>query len=139
MKISRREIETAFEFVGSASPEEHTAAIDISTGKINWHSEYADDMDEPPEGLWESGHALAIPHKNDLDLGQRLIFEFVESRLPDDYGAVRDIFHRRGAYSHLKDLLDERGLLDAWYEYENGAEAKAIAEWCGAHGIELVD
>ena len=58
-----------------------------------------------------------IPHKNDLDLGQALVFEFAASHLPDEYDRVRDIFRRRGAYGRFKDLLDSKGLLETWYRF----------------------
>ena len=47
---------------------------------------------------------IQIPHKNDLDLGQRLVFEFVETHLPHEYNRVQQIFRRRGAYGRFKDL-----------------------------------
>jgi hypothetical protein len=58
---------------------------------------------------WEL--CVEIPHKNDLDLGQRLVFEFVETHLSDEYQRVEQIFRRRGAYGRFKDLLESKGLL----------------------------
>jgi hypothetical protein len=136
MKVSRGDIEMAFDFVSSARPEEHTAVLDKSTGTIYYHSEFGD-LDEIPDDLWESKDAVEIPHKNEFDLGKQLVLRFVGSRLPDDHAAVEEIFRRRGACGRYKDLLASRRLLDEWYEFEKQAMDKAIQEWCEAHGIEL--
>jgi hypothetical protein len=63
-------------------------------------------LDELDEAAVDCEAMVAIPHKNDLDLGQSLVFEFVASTLPDEYDRVRDIFRHRGAYGRFKDLLD---------------------------------
>ena len=48
-------------------------------------------------GAWKSKLLLAeIPRKDDLDLGNRLVFRFVDTHVPDDYGRVRDVFSSRG-------------------------------------------
>jgi len=138
MEVSRGDIEMAFEFVSSARPEEHTAVLDKSTGRICYHSEFGD-LDEIPDDLWESKDVVGIPHKNEFDLGRQLVLRFVGSRIPDDYAAVEDIFRRRGAYGRYKDLLSSRGLLDEWYEFEKQAADKAMQEWCEAQGIELIE
>jgi len=78
-----------------------------------------------------------VPHKYDLDLGNALVFDFVDEFMPDDYGMVRNMFRRRGAYSRFKDFLERRDMLDAWYEYENARTEKALREWCEEVGIEL--
>ena len=82
---------------------------------------------------------IEIPHKNDLDLGHNLVFEFTASNLPDEYDRVRDIFRHRGAYGRFKDLLDFKGLLDAWHSFENERETKALRRWCDENKIELSD
>lgn len=138
MKVSRRDIQTAFDFVSSVRPEEHTAVLDKSTGKIYYHSELGD-LDEIPDSLWQSKDIVQIPHKNDLDLGRELVFRFVEARMPDDYANVEDMFRRPGAYGRYKDLVASRGLLDEWYEFEKQAVNTELREWCEAHEIELTE
>ena len=49
---------------------------------------------------------IAVPHKNDLDLGQSLVFEFVEGNLPDAYEEVRYLFRIRGAYSRYYRVIN---------------------------------
>ncbi len=80
---------------------------------------------------------IEVPHKNDLDLGRELVFEFVDAHLPRKYGDVSQIFRRQGAYGRYKALLDRNGLLQTWYDYENSRTERKIREWCERNGIEL--
>ena len=114
----------------------NSAILDKSAGRIYYHSEMYDE-DEIPEDLWESDSAVEIPHKNDLDLGRKLVFDFVDTALPDEYERVRDIFGRSGAYSRYKDFLQSKGLLEQWYDFENNALEEAIRQWCRENEIEL--
>jgi len=136
MKIKFSEIEDAFLFASAGAPEEHSAVLDKKTGKIYFHSEYSD-FDEIPDEIWESENTIAIPHKNDLDLGSRLVFRFVRDTFPNGYEKVREIFSRRGAYARYKDWLIANDLLEKWYDYSNAAEEQALREWCSDEGIEL--
>jgi hypothetical protein len=77
--------------------------------------------------------------KNELGLGTDLVFDFVEEHLPEDYDQVRRMFRRGGAYSRYKGLLERRGLLQKWYDFENRREEQALREWCKENDIELDD
>lgn len=70
-------------------------------------------------------------------MGQNLVFEFVEKHLDDDYDRVRQIFRKRGAYGRFKNLLESRGLLQSWYDFENQQEEQALRQWCKANRIEV--
>jgi len=138
MKVKLSEIEDAFFFVSAGAPEEHSALLDKKTGKIYFHSDYSD-FDEIPDEAWESEDTSEIPHKHDLDLGQRLVFRFVREVVPDGYDEVSKIFSRRSAYAYYKDFLESKGLLDRWYAYEDGATKEVLREWCADNGIELAE
>ncbi|EFK05663.1 conserved hypothetical protein [delta proteobacterium NaphS2] len=107
------------------------------TGKILYRSDMAgiDEIEDKDDLVWDQ--CIGIPHKNDLDLGRNLVFEFVEEYLPDDYERVRKMFRRSGAYANYKALLERRGLLEKWYGFENSREAQALREWCKENEIEL--
>ena len=75
MKANFSEIEDAFMFVSMGQPYEHIAYLSKKTGKIYYHSEYADDMDELPEDIDDPKYA-AIPHKRELGLGKKLALKF---------------------------------------------------------------
>lgn len=129
----------AFEFVSFGAPMEHQAFIALDTGRIYWISALNPlDDEEVPDDLGESDRYIEVPHKNDLDLGRRLVLRFVEEQLPDACGRVQDFFSRRGAYARFKDLLDETGCLDKWYEFETQRTEHALKEWCEVHQIELI-
>ena len=106
------------------------------TGQILYHSEMGD-MDEIGDKDLDWDTCIDIPHKNDLDLGQRLVFEFVEKHLPDGYHRVREIFRRRGAYGRFKDFLESKELLQSWYDFERRCEEQVLRQWCEENEIEL--
>jgi hypothetical protein len=92
-----------------------------------------------PEDLETSDRYIAVPHKNDLGLGQRLALAFVDQELSDEYDTVAGFFGRRGAYGRFKALLHAHGMLERWYEFENGAMEEALLAWCEENGIQPVD
>ncbi len=138
MKVKFRDLESAFEFVSFDSFCENTALLDKSTGKIYWNSEEAG-LNDIPEELWDSDSSVAIPHKNDLDLGKQLVLDFVRTHLPQHYDHVRDIFSRRGAYARFKDFLQYTDQLQKWYDFENTSTKKALREWAEENGVEIED
>ncbi|MCK4786719.1 MAG: hypothetical protein KAV87_23375 [Desulfobacteraceae bacterium] len=131
------DIENAFMYVSSAMYGMNSAVVCKDTGKILYRSDMAgiDEIEDEDHLDWEQ--CIEIPHKNDLDLGRNLAFEFVEEYLPDDYERVLKMFRRRGAYSRYKALLERRGLLKEWYDIENSREERALRKWCKENEIEL--
>jgi hypothetical protein len=127
----------AFEFVGSAPPMENAAYISLETGEIL----YASDLDaidnELPDDIETSDRYVAVPHKNDLDLGRDLALRFVGQFLPQDYERARGFFRRKGAYAQFKRLLESACALERWYKFEEDAVNSALIEWCSQNGIEL--
>ncbi len=136
MVIEFQAIFEAFEFVSFGSMYEHQAFLDRSTGKIYYHSECGDEIEELPEDI-EDERFIEIPHKNELDLGKKLVLEFVHLYLPDEVGRVHAMFDRKGAYSRFKALLEQKDLLEKWYEFESKEQEKALREWCEANAIPI--
>ena len=134
MKFS--DLEDAFLFVGGAAPCERTAMVCAQTGQVCLRSELGG-FDEIPEEAYDSDSWRVVPHKNELGLGRDLVFSFVAHRLPEDLDRVRSIFSRRGAYSNYRGLLEERNILEEWYEFENDHQKEAILEWCRIEGIAV--
>lgn len=137
-KFAFDNIEEAFEFVNSSPYGENRAVICKDTGKILVQSDIAD-VDEIGDTDEDSKDWVDVPDKKDLDLGQHVAWGFVEDRIPNEYDRVRAMFRRSGAYRRFKDFLDERDLLEAWYEFEGQNQEKALREWCRDNGIELLD
>lgn len=135
MEISFDEIENAFMFVSMDQPYMHNAYLCKETGQIFYTSEIGD-SDELPEDIDDPKY-ISIPHRNDLDLGKALVIEFTSEFLPEEIERVYSIFRSRGAYSRYKDLLDDKGLLDKWYKFENERQQAALKEWCVENDIKL--
>jgi len=137
--VQYEEILSAFEFVGSAAPMEHSAYLSLDTGKIYWTSEVASIDEELPDDLDTSDRYLVVPHKTELDLGRKLAVRFAAQELPDSKERVMNIFRRKGAYGRFKQLLEDNGVLEKWYKFEAEATEKALREWCAENGIQIVE
>lgn len=94
------DIQEAFFFVSSDGYGMHSALVCKDTGQILYRSEIGD-VDEIEGKDLHPDMCVAIPHKNDLNLGQSLVLEFVETHTPDDYDRVRKIFRKPGAYGRF--------------------------------------
>lgn len=129
----------AFDFVSANAEGEHRAYLSMDTGAIYWLSEYDELGDALPDDLETSDRYLAVPHKNELDLGNRLAITFAEGHLPDYYERVVDMFRRRGAYGRFKELLASMNLENSWYAFEGETTRRALAEWCTDNDVTLVN
>ena len=136
MSVDFKEILEAFEFVSFGSNYEHRAYLCRDTGKIYHHSEYGNDVEELPVDF-EDEKYIEIPHKNELDLGKKLVLDFTYQFLPDEIENVQFTFNRKGAYSKFKLLLESKGKLEKWYEFESKAQEKALREWCEINSIKI--
>lgn len=118
------------------------AYIDRETGRIHWAEDEGvldPDEAEVPDDLGDPERFIAIPHKNELDLGKHLVMDFAARALPDLYRDVQACFRGPGAYGRFKELLADEGKLEEWYRFEQEATEQALREWCEAEGIRLVD
>ena len=76
------DLSAAFDFVSFAAPFEHRAFVSLDTGAIYWISETSPiDEEDLPDDLETSDRYIAIPHKNELDLGNNLALRFAEEQL----------------------------------------------------------
>ena len=137
--VKYEDLSMAFDFVNFGAPMEHTAYVSLDTGAIYWISEHDSVDEEVPEDLETSDRYVAIPHKNDLDLGADLALRFVAEELPERYDRIQQVFRHRGAYGRFKELLTAEGRLDQWYRFETEATDKALREWCAANGIQVME
>jgi hypothetical protein len=80
---------------------------------------------------------IKVPHKNDLDLGQRLVWQFIRREIPGLEENVRRLFLARGAYGRYKSFLNEVGLLEKWYRFEGETIKDTLLEWCVENGIRM--
>ncbi len=117
---------------------EHQAYISIDTGTIHWLSEVSPLEEEMPDDFETSDRYIAVPHKNDLDLGSDLALRFSAEELPGLYDRVEQFFRHRGAYARFKELLASEGCLDKWYAFEAEATERALRNWCIENEIKVV-
>ncbi len=129
----------AFEFVSAGLPMEHNAYISIETGQIFWISDVYPTEDEVPDDLETSDRYIAIPHKNELDLGRNLALRFAAQELPERYERAKAFFHSRGVYARFKQLLDSEGVLEKWYTFEAGSVEQALRDWCAENSIQIIE
>lgn len=133
-------ISMAFDFVSFAAPMEHNAYVSLDTGKVYWTSDSNDAFDEDiPDDVESSDRYLAIPHKNELNLGRSLALRFVAHELPACYDEAEAFFQRQGAYARFKDLLARKGVLEHWYAFEADAIEGALRQWCAENGLEILE
>lgn len=135
--VSFSELLDAFEFASFGGPYESRAYVNLDTGSLHCVSDGIGLEEEIPEDIDISDRYLALPHKNDLDLGRELSISFVEQHLPSEYDRVVGYFHKRGAYARFKGLLEHRGILEAWFAFEKEATEKALKQWCEENEIQL--
>ena len=131
------DLDLAFGFVSSAAPSEHSAFLCLETGICYWYTEIGDNDEPLPDDVEDSQKYIEIPHKNDLGLGKQLALNFAAQALPEDFAEVADVFRRRGAYAWFKHLLERRGKLDEWYEFEGKSQREALLSWCESNGIDV--
>ena len=136
--VKYEDLLAAFDFVSFSAPMEHQAYVSIDTGAIYWISELNPLEEEIPEDLETSDRYLAIPHKNDLDLGSDLVLRFASAELPDRYNTVEQFFRYRGAYARFKELLASAGCLDKWYAFEAESTEQALRNWCAENNINVI-
>ena len=133
------DLSLAFDFVSGGPRMEHNAYISIDTGQIYWTSELNPTEEEVPADLETSDRYIAIPHKNDLDLGRNLALRFVAQELPERYGRAEAFFRSKGAYARFKQLLESEGVIEKWYQFEAESVEKALRAWCAENGIQFIE
>jgi hypothetical protein len=129
----------AYEWVSSSPDGENDAFVSRVSGAVHWSSRTIEPDDELPEDIDDGSIYVSVPHKHDLDLGKHLALAFAEEQLKASFDTVASFFRQRGAYGRFKDLLQRKGLLQTWYDYEAKATEVALRLWCAEQGISIAD
>lgn len=135
--VRRCELLGAFEWVSAAGPFENAAYVCRKTGKIWLVSDFDDMGEEAPADVGDESLYLAVPSKNELDLGRSLALRFADEHLPDRSTEIRGYFARPGAYAKFKRVLEAADMLEAWYAYESHGIDQALRAWAAENDIEL--
>ncbi len=114
------------------------AYVSRRTGRIFVDCSMHGEANELPDDVEDEALYVAVPGRRDLDLGTRLARDFAYRYMGEAAEEVVTIFSRRGAWSRFKDLLQRRGLRDAWHAFADAAEVEALRDWAEQNGFELV-
>jgi hypothetical protein len=114
------------------------ALVARDTGMIHLLNDEYMDEEAPVPGEIEAGDAyVSVPAASTLGLGRELMFRFAAGHLHGDRERVRELFAKGDGYDRYARLLEERGLLDAWYRFREEETRVALEGWCRQHGLEL--
>ena len=136
--ITFETLESALQWSSSGAPFENEALLARATGELFLRSMQDDFGEELPDDIEDGTIYVAVPHKNDLDLGRGLVLAFAEEQAPTHLSAIESFFRQRGAYAKFKALLERMQLLERWYEYEAAATKMALEAWAGENGFKVV-
>ena len=114
------------------------ALVARDTGMIHLlNDEYMDEEAPLPGAIEAGGNYVSVPAASELGLGRALMQRFGAGHLPGDQQRLQEIFARQDPYDRFSRLLEERGLLDAWYRFREQETRTALAAWCRQHGLEF--
>jgi len=135
VRLSVGDLEDAYMFVCIGEGFDASAWVNRRTGQIHTHSPEFDELpDDDPE---DGADCVAIPDQAGLEMGTNIVRDFTALKVPELGERIDSIFSRRGAYGCFKDLLDQEGKLQLWFDYEAERLEAALREWCEAEGFEL--
>lgn len=112
------------------------AWINRVTGQIYYVGDDSIPEQEEPADL-HTENWIQVPHKNLLDLGSRLVFEFAETLHSDQHDEIRFIFRRKGAYRRFRNYLTAIGQLDNWYAFEAKITRARLLSWAEQNQIQV--
>jgi hypothetical protein len=128
----------AFEFVSSAPVDDNQAIVNRATGEIVCKTGMLDE-EEFPEEVEASDNFVWIPHRDDLDLGRGLVFDFVDLSIPQERKTVRRMFRfwRKNAMAGFLAHLERIGRLDEWRAFERQETRYALLDWCDDNELSV--
>lgn len=114
------------------------ALVARDTGMIHLlNDEYMDEEAPLPGTIEAGGNYVPVPAASELGLGRALMQRFGAGHLAGDQQRLQEIFARQDPYDRFSRLLEERGLLDAWYGFREKETRVALEAWCRQHGLAL--
>ena len=128
MPVSLKDILGAFEFVSAGGIGEHQAFLCKQSGKIYWHSELSDDLDELPDDIDDSEKYVQIPNKRELDLGKPLVLNFARQFLPDYFDEVRQIFSQQRRLRQIQGSAGSKGRTRSMVRFRGESRGKSVED-----------
>lgn len=125
MKVKLDEIIDALEWVNADTQ----AFLNTETGETVMWMDYGDnDIDE--EEL-EDEKYIRLPDQFEINE-----YHMMESFAYDRDERLVNAIKGSGAFRRFKDMAEEIGLIDDWYEFRDNCYRERAEEWCESHGIE---
>ena len=125
MKVKLDEIIDALEWVNADTQ----AFLNTETGETVMWIEYGDnDIDE--EEL-EDEKYIRLPDQFEINE-----YHMMESFAYDRDERLVNVIKGSGAFRRFKDMAEEIGLIDDWYEFRDNCYRERAEEWCESRGIE---
>lgn len=107
--------------------------FDVRTGTMEMAELDSDEADQ----LGSDPDRLPIPMGSVASVG--ILSQFADSLADQRLAAeVRSAASSKGAFRRVKDLLDRRGKLDLWGEFEHQRDVASARAWLESQGIRVV-
>lgn len=132
-------LESALQWSSAGAPFDNAALLSRATGQLFFTSQYGDADDDLPDDIEDGSLYVAVPHKNDLDLGRNLVLTFAEEHAPMHFQTIESFFRHKGAYAKFKAFLERHQLLERWYDFEAAATRRALEAWAADNGFVVMD
>jgi hypothetical protein len=128
----------ALEWSSSDVSGDNVALISRASGEVFFRTMPGEYQEALPDDIDDETAYLAVPHKNDLDLGRQLVLDFACTLPPAHSDAIESYFRQRGAYAKFKSHLERAHLLEQWYAFESAQNGKALEAWAVENGLIVV-
>ena len=111
--------------------------LDAETGEIEYINDMVmgqDEKEEIYERLDEHG-CYQLP--SSFDLRDYDIMEDFISGMPEGVqGRMYSAIQGKGAFRRFKDMVNDMGIEQLWYEFHDDAYKRKAARWCEENGID---
>jgi hypothetical protein len=76
-------LEQALDWSSSSASGDNVALISRTTGEVFFRAMPGEYQEELPDDIDDETAYVAVPHKNDLDLGRELVLDFAQTLPPE--------------------------------------------------------
>lgn len=128
-KVKLQTIIDALELVN----DETSVYYDTESGNTEIWLEYGDnDIDEEElEERLDEGRYIAFPDRMEIN-EYHMMEAFAYNRDERLVVAIKG----RGAFRRFKDMAENIGLIDDWYEFRDNCYKSRAEDWCRTHNLE---
>lgn len=135
MKVKFSEVFEAIEEAG----DDITYYYDKNTQTVSFVSEYDDDGEESDDMEEDLDRYIMLPSKYDIN-DYHIMEEFI-GNLKDDkqQNQLENAINGRGAFRYFRNLVDQFGITQDWYDFRDATYEKIARAWCEDNKISVID